>query len=111
MYAPKALPRNDVYYLRQQYVCLLEKAHGFKKGALTEAFFTGNEFRTSNWLDKKLWIDPVWKDLLPTTRKLFLEPPAEFVLLGPNSKNKEWIRLCRAAGFTMDIPCGLIENL
>ena len=97
--APKALPRNDVYYLRQQYVCYLENAHGFKKGALTEAFFTGNEFRTSNWLDKKLWINPVWKDLLPTTRKLFLEPPAEFVLLGPNSKNKEWIRLCRAAGF------------
>ena len=97
--APKALPRNDVYYLRQQYVCYLENAHGFRKGALTEAFFTGNEFRTNNWLDKKLWINPVWKDLLPTTRKLFLEPPAEFVLLGPNSKNKEWIRLCRAAGF------------
>ena len=97
--ALKALPRNDVYYLRQQCVGLLENTHGFRKGALTEAFFSGNEFRSCNWLAKHLWINPVWKDLLPTVRKLFLEPPAEFVLLGPNSKRKEWIRLCRAAGF------------
>ena len=94
-----ASPHNDVYYLRQQYVLLLEETHGFRKGALTEAFFSGHEFWTADWTDKDLWINPVWKELLATMRKLWLEPPATFVILGQNSHRQEWVRLCRAAGF------------